>query len=174
VTDLQLEVPKRVKDSVGDVLLEFSDLRGLFGLGIEKHHIHIAQRAQLAPAIAAEGDQAGGDGRFAVLQAPSRQGRGEEGYQQAIHAVGQGAGDLPAGFTGLMALADAPTFGLQVSLAGGQTAGCRGLSGEDRLDGHRGGGADGHGRGLHEQRKSHGGSWKYRRAGASHEFNNSG
>ena len=161
VTDLQLQVPKRVEDAVGEVFLEPGQFRGFLHLGIEEHHVHVAQRAEFGPAIAAERDQADRHRRFAVLQAPAGEGGGKKGNEQTVHATGQGLANLAAGFTRLVAIADALPLGLKIGPAGGQPHSGRGLTGEDWLVEHGRGGAHGHGGVLHQQCNSHWESWKY-------------
>lgn len=144
VPDLQLEVPHRVQDAVGEMLLELRELGRFADLGIEEHHVDVAQRAQFGPAIPAERHEADRGRRFAMLVAPGGEGGREEGHEQAVHAIRQRPGDQAARFARLVAFADALSLGFQVGLAGRQAGGGRRLGREDRLVGRDGGRADGH------------------------------
>ena len=158
VADLELQVPERVEHAVGEMLLELRQV--LHVRRVEEHHVHVAQRAELAAAVAAEGDEADGGGRLAVGLAPAVEGGGEERLEESVHAVGEGVGDLVARVAGAVALVDALALGREVGLAGGQTLRGRAFAGESGLEAGGGRGAAGHGRGQHEPRNPLGKSWK--------------
>ena len=111
VADLQAEVPERIEDAVGEVFLELRQRLHVGGRGEEEHHVDVAQRAELAAAVAAEGDEADGRGRLAVLLAPTLDGRVEERPEQPVHHRREGLDNFLARFAVQVPLADARTFG---------------------------------------------------------------
>jgi hypothetical protein len=60
VADLQPQVPERVKDFIGHVLLELRQILALGGGRVEEHHVDVAEWIEFAAAVAAERDQADG------------------------------------------------------------------------------------------------------------------
>jgi hypothetical protein len=158
MADLELQIPERVENGVGEVLLEFPEILHIGR--VEEHHVHIAQRAEFAPTVAPEGDQAGGGGRLAVGLAPAGERGGKQRLQQAVNAASEGLRDLVAGFPRAMALVDAFALGGEVGLAGGQPLGGRAVTGESGEQAGGGFGAAGHGCGSAEQWHLPGKSWK--------------
>ncbi len=77
--------------------------------------------------------------------APAGERGGEERLQQAVHAAGEGLGDLVAGLARAMALVDALALGGEVGLAGGQALGGGACAGEGGEQAGGGLGAAGHG-----------------------------
>ena len=170
MADLQAQVPERIQDAVGKVFLEPGQPGGLGRGGVEEHHVDVAQRIQLAAAVAAQRDQADGRGRFAVLAAPRLHGVIEQGQQQPVHLPRDGGDDLPARIAPAVHFLDPRALHLQVDLARRQPLGRRAGAREGGREREGGRGGNGHGRGLHQQRNSLGESWKYPAEAGKHRI----
>ena len=66
MADLQVAVPEEVEDLVDQMFLQRLHDRRLRLRGEEEHHVDVALRAELMPAVAAERDQADRGGQFAM------------------------------------------------------------------------------------------------------------
>ena len=130
VADFQAAVPENVEDFVGEVFLQGLRGGGLRLGGEEKHHVDVAQGAEFAATVAAEGDEGDGGG-----QGADKAGVGLAGVveQPDEHGIDEGRAVVGGGEPGgalLVPQAERGRFGLEELLAGGQPLGNGHVAGE--------------------------------------------
>ena len=77
MADFEFEIPERVEHAIGDAFLEMGKFGSGQGVVVEEHHIDVAERAEFASSVAAEGED--GDGVM-----PARWGVGECAAEQVF------------------------------------------------------------------------------------------
>ena len=99
VSDFESAVPQKIQDLVHHL---FQPRRNLRGLSMQEHHIYVAERIELTPAISAKSNERQGQLKLAIFASSNGRRSTESVSQQNIHQFGSARANLASATTGLV------------------------------------------------------------------------